>query len=269
MKSVHQKVLALAEKEREITEALLVLLRQIERERWYLDKGVPSLHKYCTKILKYSEGSATRRVNASRLLADVPSALDGFREGSLNLSHLSLAQSFIQSQEKASGTRMSLREKRSILSKIEGRTQDEARRILQNELPQAPVGRESTRIVNGETEIKFLADADFMAKLEAVRAKNAHCPEFAAIATSFKALLERELTRGRNARGAKRTNVRIAFARAKDQCEHEDEYGRCKRTHHLQIDHIIPRAKGGTDNLSNLQVLCRAHNLKKGARSST
>lgn len=30
--------------------------------------------------------------------------------------------------------------------------------------------------MNGETEIRFLTNAEFMAKLEAVRAKNAHCP---------------------------------------------------------------------------------------------
>ena len=35
----------------------------------------------------------------------------------------------------------------------------------------------------------------------------------------------------------------------------------------LTVDHIVPRAKGGTDHLSNLQLLCGACNSMKGTRS--
>ena len=35
---------------------------------------------------------------------------------------------------------------------------------------------------------------------------------------------------------------------------------------HLEVDHIIARAKGGTDHLSNLQLLCGACNRTKGDR---
>lgn len=33
------------------------------------------------------------------------------------------------------------------------------------------------------------------------------------------------------------------------------------------VDHVVPKSKGGTDHLSNLQLLCNACNSKKGARS--
>lgn len=38
------------------------------------------------------------------------------------------------------------------------------------------------------------------------------------------------------------------------------------KTQHLEVDHIIPRAKGGTDHLTNLQLLCSYCNRVKGAR---
>jgi hypothetical protein len=38
---------------------------------------------------------------------------------------------------------------------------------------------------------------------------------------------------------------------------------KCGNIIELEVDHIIPRFKGGTDELSNLQVLCKiCHNIK-------
>ena len=267
MRNVHQYALEIVAKDRENTYALLGVLREIARARSYLEKETDSLHAYCTKVLGFSEGSATRRVNASRLVGDVPESGPQYLDGTLNLTQLSFAQSFFQSEEKHSGMRLSVKNKSEVLEKMMGKSQDESRRVLQREFPDAPIGRESTRIVGDEMEIVLRANADFMATLEAVRARNAHRPEYASIIGTFKDLLDKELTRSHNAGGVSAKKTRSVFSRAGNQCQHVNERGhRCTRRHHLQVDHIVSRARGGTDDIENLQALCRAHNLKKGFR---
>lgn len=40
----------------------------------------------------------------------------------------------------------------------------------------------------------------------------------------------------------------------------------CGTSENLEIDHIIPVSKGGTDDRINLQTMCAHHNRKKGNR---
>lgn len=52
----------------------------------------------------------------------------------------------------------------------------------------------------------------------------------------------------------------LVFARDDLRCV------RCGSDVYLTIDHIIPLARGGTDDIENLQTLCRPCNAAKGVR---
>ncbi|OYZ13527.1 MAG: hypothetical protein B7Y39_17390 [Bdellovibrio sp. 28-41-41] len=69
---LHAKTKSIAEKERLTTIEVLWHLRENERRMLYAQMGYRDLKEYCVKELKYSEGSAWRRISAMRLLQELP-----------------------------------------------------------------------------------------------------------------------------------------------------------------------------------------------------
>ena len=54
---------------------------------------------------------------------------------------------------------------------------------------------------------------------------------------------------------------RRVFARDGERCTFVDESGRrCTSEAFLELDHVIPRARQGTGDATNVRVMCRAHN---------
>ncbi|MEM7261635.1 MAG: HNH endonuclease signature motif containing protein [Planctomycetota bacterium] len=54
----------------------------------------------------------------------------------------------------------------------------------------------------------------------------------------------------------------LVLERSGYRCEYVSPEGyRCEQTTKLQIDHIVPYAKGGPTTSENLRCLCQSHNL--------
>lgn len=65
--------------------------------------------------------------------------------------------------------------------------------------------------------------------------------------------------------GSKWKRIRkLALERDKHLCQDCRDKGRI--TPATQVDHVKPKAKGGTDDLDNLRSLCREHHDDKSAR---
>ncbi|MBN8540952.1 MAG: HNH endonuclease [Deltaproteobacteria bacterium] len=71
----------------------------------------------------------------------------------------------------------------------------------------------------------------------------------------------------RSRSGARRTSIapstrNFVRRRAGDACEYQGTGGqRCGSRFQTQMDHVIPVALGGKNDLTNLRLLCRTHNL--------
>ena len=89
-----KKVLEFRHKEKEATLAILYHLIEIERRGLYRELGHSSMFDYLTKRLGYSEGSAQRRIVASRCIGDNPELGTLFIEGKVTLCNIACSPLF-------------------------------------------------------------------------------------------------------------------------------------------------------------------------------
>lgn len=115
----------LVREESEVTSVILHHLKEIESRKLFSDYGCSSMMNYAVKELAYSEGSAIRRINASRLLKDLPELEEKINNGTLSLSNLSQAAGFFKKEEISEPSA-----KKKILKELENKTTREGEKVL-------------------------------------------------------------------------------------------------------------------------------------------
>jgi hypothetical protein len=164
----------LAQTERETLTKILHHLREIERRRLYCDAGCASLFEYAVKCLHYSEGQAGRRIQAMRLIKEIPEIEQKIQSGALSLSNISQAQSFFR--DAATGTpgggpKIITREtKLRVLERLENKTSRDGQRELIQLGGESALPKERERVLTDDkSEIKFVMDRALREKLDEVR----------------------------------------------------------------------------------------------------
>lgn len=159
--------------ETRLTSEILWLLKVIYERRLHLKLGFGSIFEYLTQGLNYSEGSASRRVAAMKLLADIPEVVEGLKSGELTLSTVSQVQGFFKAQAKEA-VHYSPQAKKEKIAAIRGKSSRETERLIAAWAPQA-VRPDSQRAISEEaTEIKFTADAELLELIERFKNLTAH-----------------------------------------------------------------------------------------------
>lgn len=278
----------LAATERRATAELVESLAEIDRRKLYLEEGFASLWDFATKFLGLSEGSAQRRIQAARLLNDVPEVKASLEQGLLSLSNAAKVQSFRQKESKQGR----LPDAPALLQAVESLSQTECEAKLLELSPAAEPTprREGKRVVSPkkDRELKFVVSAGLFEKLERIKGLIAHAKPNATLAELLEHLADVELKRLEKKMGTsadreaaitaaaavkplpagKRVYIpaslrRAAFAKSGGWCEFAHEGRRCASQRYLQIDHAVPLALGGANTLSNLRVLCGPHNRQQ------
>ena len=75
----------LVTKEREVTHEILKFIREIESWRIYAEHGYSCLISMIVTEFKYSHGAAERRIQAMRVLKEIPQIESKIVDGSLTL----------------------------------------------------------------------------------------------------------------------------------------------------------------------------------------
>lgn len=259
----------LALKERVVSVEVLQHFKEIEKRRLFSELGYGSMFEYAVRELGYSEPSAGRRIQAARMLKELPFLEKKIANGSLNMTNISLAGQLFKQEDIDSTER-----KKEILAKIENATKKECENELIKYRTQEPVPREKIQQVTSELHsLKINICLETLQLFEEARAVVAHSR--LSQDQLLNRLLKTSLPIWKNKKfkinsrtttlAASPSITRHVPAIIKKQVYNRDK-GRCVKcegTYKLEFDHIKPFAEGGLSTLNNLRLLCFSCNQRR------
>jgi hypothetical protein len=172
---LHHKMVCTSQKEREISAQMISMVVEAAKRRFYLDLKFGTLYDYMTIGLKYSAGSAQRRISAARIIEEAPEVKVQILNGSLTLSKLAQVEKFFRNEEKNDNL-LSLDQKKTVLQRLENKSSREAdRTLLQMSSAPEQLRPEKIKPMNAEfTQVTLNANSEFMDLLEESRGLLGH-----------------------------------------------------------------------------------------------
>jgi hypothetical protein len=143
--TLEMKTKNLVGQERELTVQILHYLQEINRRRYFANRGYPSLFEYAVKELKYSESQAHRRISAMRLIQELPEVEQKLSIGDLTLATVSQAQTFFRQETKSTGVIRNVEQKRNLLRQLEGQSKRTVEKTLVELCPKTFQTKETLR----------------------------------------------------------------------------------------------------------------------------
>lgn len=259
-KELLAKQKALRADEKQAILAMVQCLGETGRRRLYAEFKYSSLYEFCIHELNYSESEAVTRIKAAQLIHDLPELKNKFQAGKLSLTVLARTQGYFRAEGiEAKST------KRLFLKKLEGRSCAQAKRLMISHAKNPDRYKEQHRKVGGGIELKVFLNAETSKALQQIRAAYAHKNANMSFAELIKLMADVTLQHCRtNVKGLKKQlKSNQPFSKLQStKNEKQENCENCGSIYALEVDHIHPRAKGGSDDPHNLRILCRNCNQR-------
>ncbi|MBL6990774.1 MAG: HNH endonuclease [Bacteriovoracaceae bacterium] len=245
--------------EKLIVAEVLNYLEEIDKRKVFVDYGTPSLFKFCTRILKYSDAEAAIRVKTIRAIKVAPIIKQKIQDGSLNLTTAASIDSFFKNNRDQN--------KDKIVEKVCGRSTTEVKNIL-NSLSKNPPPR----------ELKITLPEHLLKKLEKVGLDFDDCSELEVIECLIDKYIEQiehdkakrtSTKQSKNQRYIPREVRESVDKRANNRCEGFSPITgkRCTSRVNLQYDHQHPISLGGDSSAQNIRKLCFGCNQRAAVKA--
>lgn len=285
------RIRTLAKQERELLHEIIQTINEFDQRRLYLDLGYASLFAYLVEAVGYSAGSAQRRIDAARLLKEVPELGEKIESGSLSLVQVSLVQRASREVYRKSSRKVNREEKQELLAKVCGKNFQEAQKEV-NQFFEMPILVEQKQQVQSDesVRIELTLSKDLVEKIKLAQALLSYAVPSQSLVEFLDYVADRVIKQkmGRKTRGtatmavdnrplngsfiegAKKFSNRTKTKVRRDQkvCQYRDPISQkqCGSRWFLQIDHKHSLWAGGSSSAQNAQVLCAEHNRAKYRR---
>lgn len=258
-KELHLTLKKLVATERQTLIQIIEYLQVVYDTRLFAKLGHSSLIKYLIRELGYSEAAAYRRMQALKLTREIPVAKKMVKDGTLTLSNIAQVQTMLADKDSQT--------KAKAIKAIAGQSSTDAKKTLFNFAPEKEkIKRASQKKDSRETTRVSVSLSDTaMAKMDILKARTKcyELGELIELALDL-ALSATDVTKKRTNQTKKTTKGRTiaakvkkaVYVRAEGRCEHPG----CDEIHFLEYDHKTPVCQGGGNELSNIRLVCRAHN---------
>ncbi len=269
--SLHNNLIALCNREREIVAEIVQHLCEVKRRRLYADYKCDGLFAYCTKILRYSDGEAWTRIKAAQLLEERPTLLSSFESGKLSLTNAAQAKHLLDqlhfSEEKKNDLIESVMDKstRVVKAELNAIAVSENLKKSQSEKTRRTATQANKTILKMTLEDEEVKNLDFLKsklnikddKILISRLLKNERERLDPGAKVVVAKVGRKISLPRSISPAKKHEV---YKKAGSKCE------QCGSVYALNIEHVRPVALGGGNELGNLKLLCRSCNGRSGIK---
>jgi 5-methylcytosine-specific restriction endonuclease McrA len=267
-------------------------LKEVENRKLHLKMGYSTLFKYAVSELKYSEGEAYRRIQAMRLIKDVPEVEGKILDGSITLTSASQLQNFFSAEKKDQKV-VGLSEKMELIASCENKSTVEVQKELVSLRPELEQ-RESARFISDQrVELKINISEKLKNKLDDLKSLMSHHDadmSYEALIETLVEVAEPKLLNKKsikkvpsdviaspkaqrnvsplrrngavNTRYIPRPIKRYIWSRDQGRCTYKSPINgkRCESQYLVQYDHVKPFALGGESVEGNLRLLCAQHN---------